>query len=112
MDEFCLSDIDMSLARDRRAPPVTIVSNGHRMPVRRRWRTGFSVEGQYLRHLRGLVELYEGDRMIGWCLVSHDSSDGNEHRFEFKRVTWCDESPPVDFDAMPEDVDDGGMPVL
>ncbi|SEM97582.1 hypothetical protein SAMN04488012_11044 [Palleronia salina] len=82
------------IARQRR---LSVVSNGRRIPVLHLWKGGFAVAPDMARHLRGLVELYEGEKLLGWCLVSSGTIEADAHRFDFKRFTACAENAPVDF---------------
>ncbi len=106
MDEYLSTEIRTSLGEVSASPSkrLMVVSDGRRIPVCRRWKTGFSVGEENARHLRGLVELYEGDQLLGWCLVCHEAADGAEQRFEFKRFVGAGETAPVDFERMSEDV--------
>ncbi|MBJ3763625.1 hypothetical protein ILP92_12785 [Maribius pontilimi] len=106
MSAYLSKDLLASVGASRIPKPrsdaqLAVVSNNRRLPVRRRWSTGFSVDASDARHLRGLVELYEGDALLGWCLVYSGTLDGAEHRFEFKRFTACGDAPPVDFERIP-----------
>ena len=91
---------DMTEGRARqiaRQRQLSVVSNGRRIPVLQLWKDGLAVPPAMARHLRGLVELYEGEALLGWCLVSSGALEADVHRFDFKRFTACAQSAPVDF---------------
>ena len=103
MTAYLSKDLMASVTESR--APVTarrqrffIVSNGRRLPLMGLSDTGFSVDADAAGWLRGLVELYEGDALIGWCLVCSAGVEKDLHRFEFKRMTRCDATAPVDFE--------------
>lgn len=71
-------------------------------PVLRKWRGGFTVEAATTPYLRGLVDLYEGDRHLCQCLIVASGADGGEVTYEFKRSTAAADRAPLDFYRDPE----------
>lgn len=66
-------------------------------PLRRLWDTGLSVDAGRLEHLRGLVDIYDGPRHIGHCLIVASTVEGDDLICEFKSFQTVCEAPPVDY---------------
>lgn len=64
--------------------------------VLRMWHDGFSVEQDTAPALRGLVDLYDGDRHLYQCLIIATEAEGGEQRYEFKRSTVAADRAPLD----------------
>ncbi|RVV97398.1 hypothetical protein EKE94_12620 [Mesobaculum littorinae] len=80
-------------------------------PLSRYWARGFAISGGGLSRLRGLADLYDGDRRVGPCLIVATHLDDDETVFEFKRAPTLLDRPPADFapdDFAPGDVASGG----
>lgn len=60
---------------------------------------GFAVKASAVQHLRGQVDLYEGTRHVGRCLIVASGLDGDEMLYEFKRNTPVSDCAPLDFAA-------------
>lgn len=71
-------------------------------PVLRKWHDGFTVEAAKTPYLRGLVDLYEGERYLCQCLVVAAGAEGGEMTYEFKRSTAAADRAPLDFYRDPE----------
>ncbi|MCJ8138468.1 hypothetical protein [Falsirhodobacter halotolerans] len=67
-------------------------------PLRRMWGTGLSVDAARLEHLRGLVDIYDGPRHVGHCLIVASTVEGDELICEFKSFQPVYEVPPVDYE--------------
>lgn len=65
--------------------------------VLRLWANGFSVDAEGAPHLRGLVDLYDGGRHLGQCLIVASEEEGGEMRYEFKRNTAAADRAPLDY---------------
>lgn len=52
-------------------------------------------------HLRGAVEMYDGDRYVGRCLIAAESETEGEITFVIKRRNMGGEGPPRDFAPEP-----------
>ena len=66
-------------------------------PVLALWKNGFSVATADAPHLRGLVDLYDGANHLSQCLIVASEAEGEEMRFEFKRLTHAHDAAPLDF---------------
>lgn len=73
-------------------------------PLARLWATGLAVDADRLTHLRGLVDLYDGPRHIGHCLIVASVIEGNELVCEFKTYQPVSPTPPVDFERTGEEI--------
>ncbi|QFU09632.1 hypothetical protein PARPLA_00808 [Rhodobacteraceae bacterium THAF1] len=71
-------------------------------PVRRFWKSGLALDAG-TRAVPGLVHLYEGERHVATGLIVSDAVEGDEHRFHFKRITFCTDHAPLDY-AVDDDV--------
>ena len=65
--------------------------------VLRLWDNGFSLEAGTAPGLRGLVDIYDGERHLYECLIIASDEENGEMRFEFKRNTVVTDQAPVDF---------------
>lgn len=70
--------------------------------VLRAWEGGFALEAEDAPHLRGLVDLYDGARLVSKCLIVASGEEGGEMRFEYKRTTEATGEQPLDFCRDPE----------
>ncbi|MEO0370382.1 MAG: hypothetical protein AAF231_02900 [Pseudomonadota bacterium] len=61
------------------------------------WENGFSLELAGEETLRGRVDLYDGARHLSQCLIVACEEDGDEMRFEYKRMTEASDTQPLDF---------------
>ncbi|MEQ9243309.1 hypothetical protein [Roseovarius indicus] len=62
------------------------------------WDDGFALELAVADHLRGMVDLYDGPTLVSQCLIVASEEDGNQMRFEYKRMTEATGEQPVDFE--------------
>ncbi len=67
-----------------------------RYTVLRMWRGGFSVEADTVPPLRGLVDLYDGERHLCQCLIIGSEPEAGERSYEFKRNTAASDRAPLD----------------
>ena len=72
--------------------------DGTTYPVLRMWKTGFSLHAKTAPHLRGFVDLYDGAIHLFQCLIVASDEEGDEMRYEFKRLTAVSDSAPLDFE--------------
>jgi len=79
----------------------------HRLRVRagddnyrviRVWDDGFSLDRSVADHLRGRVDLFDGQELLSQCLIVASEEDGDEMCFEYKRITEATGEQPVDFE--------------
>lgn len=81
----------------RKRSRLRIDVDGRTYPVLRLWDNGFALADD-APHLRGLVELYDGGRMLRRCLIVAAEEDSGEMRYEFKRLSEMLDEQPVDFE--------------
>ncbi len=70
--------------------------------VLKAWEDGFALDAEFAAHLRGRVALYDGTRLISHCLIIAAEEDGDEMRFEYKRMTEATDTQPLDFYRAPD----------
>lgn len=66
-------------------------------PVLRMWDRGFALDAARVSRLRGLVDLYDGPRHIGQCLIVATIEENGELICEFKHATVSQDRPALDF---------------
>tara|TARA_B100000676_G_C17297145_1_gene445334 strand:- start:42 stop:392 length:351 start_codon:yes stop_codon:yes gene_type:complete len=71
--------------------------NKNYFPVMRLTKNGFSVEAEMAPMIRGLVDLYDGDRHLKQCLLVASKEENGLVHFDFKRKTTTQTSAPKDF---------------
>lgn len=76
---------------------LRVLSDGQTYPVLRSWDRGFALDASDTPHLRGLVDLYDGTRHLIHCLIVASSEEAGEMRYEFKRRTRANTTPPLDY---------------
>ena len=81
---------------------LRIEADGSLFPVIKAWETGFSLDRQGAEQLRGRVALYDGSRHVLDCLIIASEEDGDEMRFEYKRMTEATGEQPLDFVRAPD----------
>lgn len=84
--------------RRLRDPALTVRAGGKSWPVLRCTARGFCVADEDVPRLRGLVDLYDGERHVMQCLVVGASAGDGEIVYEFKRATLIRDAAPVDFE--------------
>jgi len=102
MLEFLPQDVKDGLdaaRRDARRPStrMRIKVGGHSFTLLRSWEKGFSIKASEAPPLRGHVDLYDGARHVGCCLIVACGQDGDEMIYEFKRNTPVSDRAPLDF---------------
>ncbi|SLN58916.1 hypothetical protein PEL8287_03170 [Roseovarius litorisediminis] len=65
--------------------------------ILRTWDNGFALDADEAPGLRGLVDLYDGARLLSQCLIVASEEEAGEMRFEFKRTTEATGEQPLDF---------------
>ena len=84
-------------SRDRRRSKLRVQVGEAVFPVLRFWHDGFVLDGSLSPHLRGLVDIYDGDRHVFQCLIVASVAEGDEITCEFKRLTQVTDKAPLDF---------------
>lgn len=102
MFAFLPQDVQDGLAAGRRkaqgkSSRHRVEVGGHSFTVLRLADQGFVVKASDALRLRGHVDLYEGARHLGRCLIVATATDGDETRFEFKRNTPVTDRAPRDY---------------
>lgn len=78
------------------ASRLRLSADGVTHPVLRMWKTGFSMLSD-APHMRGYVDLYDGEIHLFQCLIVASDEEEGEMRYEFKRLTAVSEGPALDF---------------
>lgn len=67
-------------------------------PIKRTWDNGFALDRDDAAHLRGLVDVFEGQNHLYQALIVASHDDGQEMCFEFKRSTNATDRAALDYD--------------
>lgn len=90
--------LEAARLRDRkRKARLRVQVGGAVFPVLRFWEDGFALDAALAPKLRGLVDLFEGDRHIFQCLIVASTVEGGELLCDFKRSTMVLDRPAVDY---------------
>lgn len=81
----------------KRKSRLQVRFGGTEIPVLRLWDGGFALDAEQILNLRGLVNLYDGERLVCQCLIVCTTIDNGELICEFKRATAPSDRPPLDF---------------
>lgn len=103
MTTFVPKEVQLGLDRARiasmkKGSRLRIMSGGTVYPVLRMWDTGFAMEAEGAPQLRGYVDLHDGAVHLFQCLIVASEEDAGEMRYEFKRLTAVNDTPPLDFE--------------
>ena len=71
--------------------------NKTRYPVMVLKQNGFSLEAEIAPEIRGLVDLYDGNKHLLQCLIVASKEENGIVHFEYKRKTATTTDPPKDF---------------
>ena len=71
--------------------------NKNYFPVMRHTKNGFSIEAEMAPMIRGLVDLYDGDRHLKQCLIVASKEENGLVHFDFKREAATQTSASKDF---------------
>ncbi|QDC11106.1 hypothetical protein FHY55_18525 [Oceanicola sp. D3] len=82
---------------ERRKSRLRVRDGDESYPVLRFWSKGFALAAEPAPNLRGLVDLFEGERHLYQCLIVTSREEAGERIFEFKRNTAAADSAPLDF---------------
>lgn len=66
-------------------------------PILRFWHDGFALDASLAPGLRGLVDVYDGDRHIFQCLIVASTLENGDLVCDFKRSTAVTDHAPLDF---------------
>ena len=81
----------------RRATRLRVLASGSAWPVLRRVPGGFALDAEQVTHLRGYVDLYDGQTHIATCLIVASEIAGGELICKVKRETAVADRAPLDF---------------
>lgn len=102
MSEYLPKEVREGLENARKAN----LKRSNRMKIRvdervfkvlRIWDNGFSLDSSDAPKLRGLVDLYSGERHVSQCLIVASAEEAGEVRYEYKRNTTLRDRAPLDF---------------
>jgi hypothetical protein len=100
--EFLPSDVRKELEAARRRPAgrrsrlrIELAGLGYR--VVRIWDGGFALDAALAPRLRGYVDLYDGSRHLGQCLIVAAVVEHGELICEIKQSTRAGDGPALDF---------------
>lgn len=102
MLEFLSKEVrdELEMARktkERRKSRLRVQVGEAVFPVLRFWQNGFVLDGALTPRLRGLVDVYDGNRHVFQCLIIASIAEGDEITCEFKRMTPVSDKAPLDF---------------
>ncbi|MCO6384953.1 MAG: hypothetical protein JXQ91_11130 [Vannielia sp.] len=83
---------------ERRKSRLKVRDGDDTYQVLRFWTKGFALAADPAPNLRGLVDLFEGERHLYQCLIVNSREEAGERIFEFKRSTAASDSAPLDFE--------------
>ncbi|MBB05467.1 MAG: hypothetical protein CML03_08120 [Pseudooceanicola sp.] len=81
----------------RKSARLHVVAGDKTYPILHLHRQGFVVSSTDVPPLRGIVDVYEGSRMLWHCLIVAASEDDGEMHYEFKQQTAALTGPALDF---------------
>ncbi|MEP5633000.1 MAG: hypothetical protein ABJP79_14050 [Tateyamaria sp.] len=101
MTTFVPKEVQAGLDKARKkalktASRLRLSVDGNTYPVLRMWKTGFAVDVDIAPTLRGFADLYDGSIHLSQCLIVASEKDGDEVKFEFKRLTAVSTAPAID----------------
>lgn len=90
--------LEAARLRDRKRRARLRVQVGNAVfPVLRFWEDGFALDAGMAPKLRGLVDLYDGERHIFQCLIVASTVESGELVCDFKRSTMVLDRPALDY---------------
>ena len=81
----------------RKKSRFRVESNKNSYPVLQLKKSGFCVEVERAPMIRGLVDLYDGDKHLKQCLIVASKEENGIVHFEYKRNTNTQTAAPRDF---------------
>ena len=81
----------------RKKSRLRVEFNKNSYPVLRLKKSGFCVGVEIAPMIRGLVELYDGDKHLKQCLIVASKEENGVVHFEYKRNTNTQTDAPKDF---------------
>ena len=83
---------------ERRKSRLKVRDGETTYPVLRFWSKGFALAADPAPNLRGLVDLFDGERHLYQCLIVTSREEAGERIYEFKRSTAASDKAPLDFE--------------
>lgn len=107
MTTFLPPDVQAGLDRARklarkRSHRLRVQVGDASYAVLRAWDNGFTLDAEDAPHLRGLVDLLDGTRLLSRCLIIASEEQAGEISFEYKRTTEATDQQPLDFYRAPD----------
>ena len=107
MTDFLPKDVQegLNLARKmarKRSSRLRIETDQGSFRVLHAWEDGFALEAIPEANLRGRIKLYDGTNLLSQCLIIAAELEGNEMRYEYKRMTEATDSQPLDYYKTPD----------
>ena len=81
----------------RKKSRLRVKFNKNSYPVLQLKKSGFCVEVEMAPMIRGLVDLYDGDKHLKQCLIVASKEENGVVHFEYKRNTKTQTVAPKDF---------------
>lgn len=97
------------LAQARKKSRLRAEAGGSSYPVLRLWPDGMAIDAEHTKHLRGLVDIYDGARHIFQCLIVASGVEGGLLTCSFKRATPVLDRAALDY-VRREDAPAGYLP--
>lgn len=86
----------------RKSRRLRLRVGGRTYPVLRLWNDGFALEAETAEPIRGLVDVYDGEKHLARCLIVASRLENRELVFEYKHATEPTDRPPLDFAKEPD----------
>jgi hypothetical protein len=87
----------MSLGRRAARKKLTLRIGSRRYPILSQGAETCVIRAPVDTPLRGIADVYEGERHVARCLILLSASDGELMRLSYKWRTPVQSSPPLDF---------------
>jgi hypothetical protein len=84
----------------KRTSRLRAKADGAVYPVLRMWKGGFAMADD-APALRGLIDLFDGEKHLFQCLIVASADEAGERQYEFKRATIVADRAALDFE-LPE----------
>lgn len=102
MTDFLPKDVqeglDAARRRDlKRRSRLRVLAGEEVYPVLRFWGTGFALDADQVRQIRGLVDIYDGARHLYQSLIIASDVEAGELICTMKRSTAAQDTPPLDY---------------
>lgn len=96
-DQAIITQQPFQFERHQCAAKLSIKMGKERFALIRLWQDGLSIKASLLPKIRGVVSLYNRDEHMMECLIMPAYITGDELVCSFKRKTFVQNAPDVDF---------------